>query len=191
MKRFALVGILVALMAVAIVGCSWETGNDATSWSNVYNWVNFSGTYYPMTTNGMVVDNVGVSSLTVVHQGQNVTIIDNRGTSYSGYISGIQSISGVYPTIQNTNSMVMPKDNDQIVASYSCSGFSGNYGNVRIVGTLEGQVQLGVFNARRIYGTWIGTGSADGAVAGAAAAVELVIPTNNSSTNTIVVVDGN
>jgi len=45
MKRFALLGIGIALVAVCITGCSWETGSDAESWSSSYNWVNFSGVY--------------------------------------------------------------------------------------------------------------------------------------------------
>lgn len=45
MKQFALIGLCVAVLAVGIAGCNWETGNDATSWSSSYNWVNFSGTY--------------------------------------------------------------------------------------------------------------------------------------------------
>ena len=45
MKRFALIGMWVAVLAVGIMGCSWETGDNATSWSSSYNWVNFSGSY--------------------------------------------------------------------------------------------------------------------------------------------------
>lgn len=45
MKRIALIGICVAALAVGLVGCDWSTGNEATSWSSSYNWVNFSGIY--------------------------------------------------------------------------------------------------------------------------------------------------
>ena len=45
MKRFAWTGIGIALVAVCITGCSWETGSDAESWSSSYNWVNYSGVY--------------------------------------------------------------------------------------------------------------------------------------------------
>lgn len=45
MKRFAWLGIGIALVTVGLVGCDWSTGNEATSWSSAYNWVNFSGTY--------------------------------------------------------------------------------------------------------------------------------------------------
>ena len=45
MKRFILAGIGIALVAVCITGCSWETGSDAESWSSSFNWVNFSGVY--------------------------------------------------------------------------------------------------------------------------------------------------
>jgi hypothetical protein len=45
MKRFALIGIGIALIAISITGCSWETGSEAESWSSSYDWVNFSGLY--------------------------------------------------------------------------------------------------------------------------------------------------
>jgi len=45
MKRFALLGVGVVLVAACITGCSWETGSNADSWSSSYNWVSFSGVY--------------------------------------------------------------------------------------------------------------------------------------------------
>jgi len=56
MKRFALVGLGVALAALCITGCSWETGSDAESWSSSYNWVNFSGTYRGASGGFLVTD---------------------------------------------------------------------------------------------------------------------------------------
>ncbi len=56
MKRFAWIGVGVVALAVGIVGCSWETGDDATSWSSSYNWVNFSGTYRNSTGPYLVTD---------------------------------------------------------------------------------------------------------------------------------------
>ena len=45
MKR--LCGVLAcAVAAIGLVaGCEWETSGDGNSWSDAYNWVNFSGTY--------------------------------------------------------------------------------------------------------------------------------------------------
>ena len=56
MKRFALIGILAALVVVGMAGCDWETGDDATSWSSAFNWVNFSGTYRPLSGGVLVSD---------------------------------------------------------------------------------------------------------------------------------------
>ena len=56
MKRFALIGICAAALAAGITGCEWNTGDDATSWSSAYNWVNFSGTYRGVTGGLLVTD---------------------------------------------------------------------------------------------------------------------------------------
>lgn len=45
MKRLVWLSILMTALAVGLVGCEWNTGDDAESWSSAFNWVNFSGTY--------------------------------------------------------------------------------------------------------------------------------------------------
>lgn len=177
MKRFALIGILVALTAVAMVGCNWDTGSDAETWSDVYNWVNYSGTYLGSFSNMQVVAEAGIQSFTVTQQGQNLQILDNRGGAYEGNIRAIRSISGSGPAISNTNSMVMPKDGDRVVASYECSGTSASRRSTQMVGTLEGIITGGVFNNRRIFGTWIEAGGRSGTIAGEAIAVQITTVT--------------
>lgn len=45
MKRIGLLGVCISVAMMGLVGCDWDTGSDATSWSSSYNWVNFSGVY--------------------------------------------------------------------------------------------------------------------------------------------------
>jgi hypothetical protein len=77
MKRFAWLGIGMALVAVGITGCEWNTGNEAESWSSSYNWVNFSGTYRSAAGGLLVTDYTttpstpgSTNTLTVVNETQ-------------------------------------------------------------------------------------------------------------------------
>lgn len=45
MKNFALVGLFAFVAATGLLGCSWDSGSDADSWSSSFEWVNFSGVY--------------------------------------------------------------------------------------------------------------------------------------------------
>ena len=97
MKRFALIGILAALVVVGMAGCDWETGDDATSWSSAFNWVNFSGTYRPLSGGVLVSDYSTVNTPEIV------------ANEYQGsFIAGQQSFSG---TLKNgfvvSNSLVL------------------------------------------------------------------------------------
>ena len=293
MKRFALIGMVMAALAAGLVGCEWSTGEDATSWSSAYDWVNFSGVYrglgggllvtdytttpsipgvtnvYTRTESGgtmpkqdtaasgsmshrpvvpgsvmitvgnatlsdpakdgkltgngsgnvnydggtwnIVLDpemadwdkanpisvtysytvatdgstsggaesgatRVSVYSFNVNHTGQNLSIVDNNGATFSGKISQIRSLSGA----QNTDipqvsgdetahrakatyyESELPADGDVIVASFEASGVSAAFIPVKIVGTFEGTVLAGVFTGRQMDGTWIESGGKTG-----------------------------
>lgn len=294
MKRFAWIGICAALVA-GLVGCEWNTGEDATSWSSSYNWVNFSGTYrgatggllvtdytttpsIPGVTNTIAVANetqgsfvagqtalsgqlrhgnvvpgsvvitlygpggilrsfadngsgvlgtgqgnvqyvsgswnldlatefptvsgsvrgnysytvsnagsagsgaesgatsVSIYSFNVTHSGQNLTIVDNNGATFSGKISQIRSTSGAentdIPQVSDDEQAhrakatyyesELPADGDSIIANFEVSGISAAYIPVKIVGTLEGTVAAGVFTGRAMNGTWIEAGGKTG-----------------------------
>ncbi|HRT06229.1 MAG TPA: hypothetical protein P5204_11080 [Kiritimatiellia bacterium] len=296
MKRFALIGMVMAALAAGLVGCEWSTGEDATSWSSSYNWVNFSGTYrgatggllvtdftttpsIPGVTNTITVANetqgsftagqtslsgklrhgnvvpgsvvitlyngtggiirsfsdngsgvlgsgqgnvqytsgswnlslttdfptvpgtvranysytvsnsgstgggaesgatrVEIYSFNVTHSGQNLTIVDNNGATFSGKISQIRSTSGAentdIPQVSDDETAhrakstyyesELPADGDSIIANFEASGISAAYIPVKIVGTLEGTVAAGVFTGRKMNGTWIEAGGKTG-----------------------------
>ena len=171
MKRIALIGILAALTAVALVGCDWETGSDATSWSDTYNWVNFSGTYTPFDNpnNNYVIEKPGIVSITVTHVGQNLQMRDSSGNFYEGYVTWIQSESGALPTGASTNGVTYPSgaETDRVLAQFKCSG-----GGATLVGTFEGYLVNNVLRDRIILGTWV-KGSSSDTLQGAAPAMVL------------------
>jgi hypothetical protein len=296
MKRYALIGMVLAALAAGLVGCEWNTGEDATSWSSSFNWVNFSGTYrgatggllvtdytttpsIPGVTNTIIVANetqgsfvagqttlsgklrhgnvvpgsvvitlyngaggiirsfadngsgvlgsgqgnvqyvsgswnlelttdfptvagsvranysytvsnsgasgsgaesgatsVSIYSFNVTHSGQNLTIVDNNGATFSGKISQIRSTSGAensdIPQVVADETAhrakatyyesELPADGDSIIANFEASGVSAAYIPVRLVGTLEGTVAAGVFTGRSMNGTWIEAGGKTG-----------------------------
>lgn len=45
MKRVCSVVLSAAAAIGLLAGCEWDTSGDGNSWSDSYNWVNFSGTY--------------------------------------------------------------------------------------------------------------------------------------------------
>lgn len=90
MKRFALVGLGIALAAICITGCSWETGNDAESWSSSYNWVNFSGTYRGSSGGLLVTD---YSTTPSTPGSTNVVTVSSEGQG--GFVTGSTDFSGV------------------------------------------------------------------------------------------------
>ncbi len=89
MKRFALIGMCVAGLAVGLMGCNWETGNDATNWSSAYNWVNFSGTYRSAAGGLLVTDYTttpstpgSTNTLTAANEAQGSFVLGQ--TAFSG-----------------------------------------------------------------------------------------------------------
>lgn len=316
MKRFALIGMALAASLAGLVGCDWDSGDDAESWSSAYDWVNFSGVYrgigggllvtdytttpsIPGVTNvysrtesggtmaqqgtqasgkvshrplvpGSVMITVGnnatlsdpgkagiltgngtgtvnyeggtwsisidpaladwdhanpisvsysytvssdgssssgaqsgatrvsIYSFNVNHSGQNVTLVDNNGATFSGKISQIRSVSGA----QNTDipqvaddeqahrakatyyESELPADGDVIVASFEASGTSAAYVPVRIVGTFEGAVSASVFTSRQLDGTWIETGGKTGNINAQTESVAIQVTTDTAVTDT-------
>lgn len=156
MKRLAWMSVLVAVLAIGLVGCDWNTGDDAGSWSSSYNWVNFSGVYRGE-DNGPVVTGASgrtITSLVIDQSGQNLTITDSNGGVHQGRISHIRSASGYGNTdIQQAGAdeafndgkaakytyqeSPLPAMGDTIMANFECSGVGSP---IRIVGVLQGRI---------------------------------------------------
>ena len=267
MKRWAIVTVLMCV-CLAVIGCKWNTGDDAESWSDSYNWVNFSGTYRAVgggilitdytttptipgetnqyhgadsatlkggstsasgttskkpiipgsfsisvggitisdagTKDGSLVGSNGSGSITyatgvwqlnvdfafnqnepievaytyqtshsgsnggtssgvsgktiysfiISQQGQHISLTDNNGCVYDGYVKSMRSTSGSERTDETAK--WLPVAGDVIVATFECSGTSAAGVNVKIVGTLQGTVSGGnYFAGRTMTGTWI------------------------------------
>ena len=141
---------------------------------------------------------VSIYSFNVNHQGQNLTITDNNGSTFSGKISKINSLSGA----QNTDipqvaadetahrakatyyESELPADGDVIVATFEASGVSAANVPVRIVGTFEGTVSAGVFTSRQMDGTWIETGGKTGNINAQTESVAIQVATTTTGTST-------
>ena len=309
MKRFALIGMCVAVVAVGIAGCDWDTGSDATSWSSSYNWVNFSGVYrsaaggllvtdYTTTpstpgstntltvkdesqgsfvlgqqvfsgklkngnispgsvvislynTSGVVirsfadngngvlgsssegtveytsgawtitlgqlvpaqsagivrasysylVSNTGstgsgarpgstgsIYSFTLLQQGQHLTLTDNNGATYSGYIGEMRTASGTERT--DEEGKFMPTDGDTMIATFECTGISAAMMQIKIVGTLQGTVAASVFTGRTLNGTWIELGGKTGDINGQTTSVPITTTTTAATTDTTAATTG-
>ena len=126
MKRFAWIGVLAAVLAVGIVGCEWETGDDATSWSSSYNWVNFSGIYRSETGGLLVKDYTSASSSTET---------TTSGTSTN--VTTTASTNGNQTSTTTTTETIKVSNENQGTFSASQTTFSGNLAHSNIVaGTL-------------------------------------------------------
>lgn len=126
MKRFAWMGILVAALAAGIVGCSWETGDDATSWSSSYNWVNFSGIYRSEAGGLLIKDYSSAASSTET---------TTSGTSTN--VTTTASTNGNQTTTTTTTETIKVNNENQGTFSASQTTFSGNLAHSNIVaGTL-------------------------------------------------------
>jgi hypothetical protein len=115
MKRFALIGIGIALVAISMTGCSWETGSDAESWSSSYDWVNFSGVYRGVGGGLLVTDYSTTPSIpgvtNVYSKTESGGTMPIRGTSASGKVSNGNLVPGsVMITVGNATLSDIAKD---------------------------------------------------------------------------------
>ena len=100
---------------------------------------------------------VTIYSLTVIQEGQLVTVIDSDGKSYSGRMGSVRSASGEVGA--------SPRAGDTIVAQFKVEGYSRPGMPVEIVGVFQGTIDVGgaglyVMSARSMQGQWIEKGSA-------------------------------
>ena len=125
MKRFALIGMCVAVLAVGFVGCDWETGSDATSWSSSYNWVNFSGVYRSAAGGLLVTDYTttpstpgSTNTVEVKNEGQGTVSLNQ--TAYSGRLSKTPIVPG--SAVINFGYFSASDDGNRVLTSSMGSG---------------------------------------------------------------------
>ena len=121
MKRFALIGICVAALSAGFVGCSWETGNDAESWSSAYDWVNFSGVYRGTTTLQLDPDYTPATPGTtnVYPESETKWTMPIRGTRASGQVSHGLLVKGSVTVSVGGASLTDPDANGILVGNGS------------------------------------------------------------------------
>jgi len=165
MKRFAALSLAAALLAAGFAGCEWGSSSNDKSWSDSFNWVNFSGEYRSSGSKSVTKTNTktqgtttteststssvltGSQVYTVIHQGQHLTITDGRTSAvYEGHIgsmrsasgyenSKVQGVTGASQTVKSKEDHALPPGDDTIIATFEASGDNG-----RMVGTFQGRV---------------------------------------------------
>ncbi len=123
-----------------------------------------------------------IYSFSVNHVGQHVTITDNNGAVYKGYISQMRSASGAERTDELDR--YMPVEGDTIIASFSCSGTSAAMYQVKIVGTFQGTVQSKTFVNRLLDATWVEVGGRTGDIRGSTTSLLLGTASGSSAGGT-------
>ena len=91
--------VCAAIIAVGLVGCSWDTGSDADSWSSSYDWVNFSGVYRGVSGGLLVTDYTTTPSIPgstniVSVKNESQTSISLNQTEYAGKLSKTPIVPG-------------------------------------------------------------------------------------------------
>lgn len=120
-----------------------------------------------------------IYTFSVVQQGEHLTLTDNNGAAYTGYIGEFRSASGTERTDEADK--FMPVDGDTIIASFQCSGTSRAGVQVKIVGSFQGTVASGVFTGRTLTGTWIEAGGKSGDINGQTTSVTISAPTDTGT----------
>ena len=118
-----------------------------------------------------------IYSFTVQHQGQNLSIVDNNGKTYTGNFGTISSSGGA-----NQNNQSTPATGDTITGTFEASGVSAAGYTVRIVGTFQGVVGAGngttfSLTNRQMFGTWIEDGGRTGDINGQSSPIQVTVTT--------------
>lgn len=166
-------------------GGTWSISLD--TWSPAQQKISISYSYI-VTTDGTTGGGAQsgatgkIFSFNVIHQGQHLTITDNNGAVYKGYIGEFRSASGVESG--DTKGQTLPADGDTIIATFECTGVSAAGRNVKIVGTLTGTVAATVFTNRKMDGTWVEMPGKTGNVSGQTATVPIVVSPADTTVDT-------
>lgn len=190
--KHVLAGALAVFAVAVLSGCDWEGVDSDGGVVQRYNWVRFDGVYSSApnrylvedfdTGNSNTTSSAGSSgapiySMTVQQAGNNLTLLDNNGRTYSGLISTIASSGGQTIEYPDTTTS-MPANGDTMTASFEVFGRSSSGVQVTIVGTFTGVATVTAATAttpstirlatRTIRGTWIEANGATGEVLGTA-----------------------
>lgn len=149
MKRAAWLGVCAFGLAVGLVGCSWDTGDDADSWSSSYDWVNFSGVYRAADESALTQTTTQSSSETTTTSGTGATTANTNRPTAPGTAngSGISRISAA-GTLSPGNVEPLSVRINLYAANGNLHSSYADDGN----GNLVGGLAPGVIVYK--YGTW-------------------------------------
>lgn len=181
MKASKILKMFAATAAIAAVAaCEWGAGDDADSWSDSFNWVNFSGVYRTSgtksvtktntkghedaeTSEGIVTKSESKSeiktgnALTIYQSGQNLTITDGRnGAIYTGKFKSLRSASG-YENTPGTSSATQGRTTSAQSAGLATDTQQGVKTRENHQFPYDGDVVIGSFEATGPGGRMVGT----------------------------------
>jgi len=129
-----LLGAAVGLAGLSFCGCDWSSGGDGNTWSDRYNWVNFSGVYRGIGGGKLVTDYTATAGTPgVTNAVTNEQIDTGEGndpgspTAYSGTISKRPIVAGSL-TITAMGYTFTDNGSGALIGSIGGTGGSINYG---------------------------------------------------------------
>ncbi len=138
MKRFAWIGMCIAVLGMGVAGCDWETGSDATNWSSAYNWVNFSGTYRGVGGGLLITDYTTTPSIpgvtNVYSTSQSGGTMPARETSASGRVSNGNIVPGSFMVTVGNNATLADTAKDGLLTGNGSGSvdYSGGTWSIKI-----------------------------------------------------------
>jgi hypothetical protein len=161
---------MLVSIGVGIVGCEWESPDSDESWSDSYNWINFSGVYKNPSGGSVVTDYTSsvvpatnTAGSTAVSVGPVTIAFGDGGNSYSGRLlanvvpGSLQITAGGVVFTDNGTGGLTPTSGDASISG-SISYDSGAW-NIDLGGLIipSGEVITATYSVFQTAGGTIGT----------------------------------
>jgi hypothetical protein len=119
----------VLAFVLVVAGCEWEGSGSGGTWSDSYDWVNFSGVYRPVSGKTFVVSIYAPAESTPSSTGTGSDILgtgDSIESTFSGTLNNIPISAGSVSVTDGTEIFEDGASNQQLVSAYGSHG-SVNY----------------------------------------------------------------
>ncbi len=171
-RKTAILASMLVAIGIGIVGCEWESPSSDETWSDSYNWVNFSGIYKNPAGGSVVTDFTSTTTATTndanrpaLPVGPTTVAIGDGGNSYSGLLladvvpGSLQITAGGVVLTDNGSGGLMPDSGLGTIngtISYLSGAWSINMGGIMIT---AGQAITARYSVYQSSGTTVVPGS--------------------------------